>query len=719
MQSLRSALSYDNDGRYKHWRTSLRDDSVLWVGFDKNWKDKDSTNTLGREELEELDHILQAAQKSNPSALVIQSLKKNGFCAGADIKQFIDSDASDMEAMLRDGHAVVDRLERLPFTTIAVLHGHVLGGGLELALACNLRIGLADKLQTGFPEVMLGLHPGLGGTFRMTHQIDPVQAMTAMLTGKSTHGLRNKKLGLVDDYIEPRHLDAAVQSAIAGKLRSKSKDASLKSRALSSAIGRRFAAKQMRKQTAKRAAKKDYPAPYALIDLWEDHGGATRNMQEQEIKSFAALMQTDTAQNLIRVFFLQQNLKEKHEDAGAIEKVHVIGAGAMGGDIAAWCAMQGFAVTLSDQSAEPIAQAVAKLGKLCVEQHKSPIETRASLDRLIPDIDNKGVEQADLIIEAIPEKLEIKQELYRSIEPRLKSGAILATNTSSIPLEKLAADLKSPSSLLGLHFFNPVSRMQVVEIVSHDQTGADNRKTAMNFATGIGKLPVAVTSYPGFLVNRALTPYLQEAIMMLDEGIDKNVIDGVATRFGMPMGPVELADQVGLDVCLSVAELLRQSLEQPIPPIPDWVQKLVDQDKLGKKTGQGFYQWKAGKAQRDRDKFTAFLDAAHGDDSDSSEQKISDQESHNDGSVMSIDDITDRLILPMLNACVECYHEGVIENLDQLDGAIIFATGFAPFRGGPMHYARQRGVAAVTQRLETLTEKYGDRFRPNVGWKDI
>jgi 3-hydroxyacyl-CoA dehydrogenase/enoyl-CoA hydratase/3-hydroxybutyryl-CoA epimerase len=582
-----------------------------------------------------------------------------------------------------------------------------------------MRIGLADKLQTGFPEIMLGLHPGLGGTFRMTRQIDPVQAMTAMLTGKSIYGLRNKKLGLVDDYIEPRHLDAAVQSAIAGKLRSKSRDKSFRSRVISSAIGRRFAAKQMRKQTAKRAAKKDYPAPYALIDLWEDHGGSTRDMQEQEIKSFASLIQTATAQNLIRVFFLQQHLKEKDEDAGAIEKVHVIGAGAMGGDIAAWCAMQGFHVTLSDQSAEPIAQAVANLRKLCAQQHKSSIETRASLDRLIPDIDNRGVEQADLIIEAIPEKLEIKQELYRSIEPRLKAGAILATNTSSIPLEKLAGDLKSPNILLGLHFFNPVSRMQVVEIVSHDQTSADNRKTAMNFTTGIGKLPVAVKSYPGFLVNRALTPYLQEAIMMLDEGIDKNVIDGVATRFGMPMGPVELADQVGLDVCLSVAELLRQSLDQPIPPIPDWVQKLVEEGKLGKKTGQGFYMWKEGKAQRDRDKFTAFQDSAYGDDRESSEQDTSEQESHSGGSVMSVDDITDRLILPMLNACVECYHEGVIEDLDQLDGVIIFATGFAPFRGGPMHYARHRGVAAVTERLEALAETYGDRFRPNAGWGDL
>lgn len=704
---------HSDDEQYRHWRSTLQGGDILWLWFDKNRASHESTNTIGREELEELDEILRSAEASRPAALVIQSGKAGGFCAGADIGQFTDTSPKDMEVMLREGHAVLDRLEQLPFPTIAVLHGHVLGGGLELALACDLRIGLGDKLQTGFPEIMLGLHPGLGGTFRLTQLIDPVQAMTLMLTGKSVYGSRNKKAGLVDEFIEPRHLAAAVQAALAGKMRSKRRGRSLRARLMASAPGRKLAASQMRKQSASRAAKQDYPAPYALIDLWESYGGSLRKMQEQEMKSFASLMQTDTAQNLIRVFFLQQGLKQKERDAATLDRVHVIGAGAMGGDIAAWCAMQGYRVTLSDQSPDPVGRAVASLRQLCGDKHKSAMETREALDRLMPDIDNRGVEAADLIIEAIPENLEIKQGLYKELEPRMKAGALLASNTSSIPLDKLASVLNDPSRLLGLHFFNPVSHMQIVEVVSHDKTSDVNRRTAMSFATEIGKLPVAVKSYPGFLVNRALTPYLQEAITMLDEGIDKNVIDGVARRFGMPMGPVELADQVGLDICLSVADLLRESLDQATSPIPDWVTKLVEEGKLGKKSGQGFYSWKAGKAQKDRDKFRAYLDAAarKAADGTGSEQQRP--------IVPSIDEITDRLILPMLNACVECFHEGVIEDLEQLDGAIIFATGFAPFRGGPIHYARHRGVSTVVARLEALAERHGDRFRPNPGWKGI
>lgn len=353
--------------------------------------------------------------------------------------------------------------------------------------------------------------------------------------------------------------------------------------------------------------------------------------------------------------------------------------------------MQGLKVTLSDQKAEPVAKAVKNAAKLCKDKHKSSIETRDTLDRLIPDMNDYGLRNADLVIEAVPENLEIKARLYERIEPQMKKGAILATNTSSIPLDDLAKNLKTPANFTGLHFFNPVAKMMVVEVVSHDKTAKKVTDAAMSFAGMIGKLPAPVASYPGFLVNRALTPYLLEALLLLDEGVQKEKIDKAAEDFGMPMGPIELIDQVGLDICLHVADMLSGKLDKPIPKTPDWLQKKIEDGKLGRKSGEGLYKWKDGEAQKEDENFN---------DPDYSE-------------------ITERLILPMLNACIECYREGVIDDLDHLDGAMIFATGFAPFRGGPIHYARQRGINDVVSALETLSAQHGERFKPDQGWQKI
>lgn len=667
---------------FAHWRMRADADGIVWLLFDK--KDS-SANTLSAEVLAEFDAILQKLESNPPRGVVIRSAKPSGFIAGADITQFRGvKDVAQIETVISRGHAVLDRLDRLPTATIAVIHGYCLGGGLELALACDYRIAI-DDASFGFPEVLLGLHPGLGGTVRLPRLINPTQAMTMMLTGRSDRARRARRLGLVDAVTQERHVRGAVQAAANGELK-KTKQGFAAS-LLNLGPARRMLASRMANEAAKRAPRSHYPAPYALIDLWVEHGGDPAAAQKAEISSFARLLVGDTAQNLVRVFFLRDNLKNLAGGRWNGQRVHVIGAGTMGGDIAAWCAWNGFTVTLGDTNAKAIGSAVKRAAELYGKIGRDDSRrVRDALDRLTPDLKGDGVASADLIIEAVPENLELKRKIFAGIEPKMKPDAILASNTSSIPLEQLREGLPRPERLVGIHFFNPVSRMQLVEIVSHDQAAPDVLADARAFLGRIDRLPAPVKSAPGFLVNRALTPYLLEALLMLDAGMKKETIDKAAVEFGMPMGPIELADEVGLDICLHVAEMLRSSLNRDMPDAPQWLKDKVAKGELGKKTGKGLYDWKDGHAVKTHD------DAAPPPDT------------------------ADRLILPMLDACMTCWREGVVADDEVLDGAMIFATGFAPFRGGPMHYARTRGFADIRDALKRLAGQYGPRFQPDPGW---
>jgi 3-hydroxyacyl-CoA dehydrogenase/enoyl-CoA hydratase/3-hydroxybutyryl-CoA epimerase len=671
-------------GPYRNFKLTRDTDGVAWLLFDREGA---SANTLSADVLSEFDTVLAALESERPTGLVIRSAKTSGFIAGADVNEFRGAtDPAVVEAQISRAHAVVDRLEAVKFPTLAVIHGFCLGGGLEVALACQARIAISDA-RFGFPEVMLGLHPGLGGTARFTELINPTQAMTLMLTGKTIDARRAKSLGLVDAVTEERHVHNAVKDAMFGRLK-RAKPGFLNT-VLNAGPVRGFLASRMRAEAAKSAPAEHYPAPYGLIDLWEKHGGNKAAMLAAEKSSFAHLMVTPTAQNLIRVFFLRDQMKKHAGSGNRIEHVHVIGAGAMGGDIAAWCANQGLKATLADMKPEPIAGAIKRAADLFGKIIRKRTEVRDALDRLVPDLDGEGVRTADLIIEAVPEKLELKQKVYAGIEPRMKAGAILATNTSSIPLQDLRTTLAKPERLLGLHFFNPVSRLQLVEVVSHDGTDAQLLKEALAFVGAIDRLPLPVKSSPGFVVNRALTPYMLEAMVLLDEKVDKVIIDRAAEKFGMPMGPIELADQVGLDICLAVGDMLRSKFGDLLPPTPAWLRDKVTKGELGRKTGKGFYVWKDGKA---------------------------DKPQASSGSAEPDAEMIDRLILPMSNVCVACLREGIVDDPDMVDGAMIFGTGYAPFRGGPLNYARTRGAADVASSLRALAAKFGGRFTPDAGW---
>ncbi len=671
---------------WRHWRLARDEDDTAWLVLDRR---DSSVNTLDEAVLEELAEITAELRRRPPRALVLRSAKPAGFCVGADVGMFREAESADSVVhQLQRAHEVVDGFEDIAIPRIAVLHGACLGGGLELALACDYRIAI-EGAMLGFPEVQLGLHPGLGGTFRSSRQINPLQAMKLMLTGKPVPAERARKLGLVDAVTCERHVRTAVSAAGEGALARASRPRYCG--LLEQRWSRDLAARRMMAQTRQRVSRDHYPAPFQLIELWRRHGGNRAAMQVAETESFARLVTSPAGQNLVRVFFLREALKRQASgEQAAVEHVHVVGAGAMGGDIAAWCALRGLRVTLADTRAEVIADAVRRAAELCRSKHRGNAATREVLDRLIPDPAGDGVRHADLLIEAVPEKTEIKRAVYAQLQKQMKPAAILATNTSSIPLETLREDIERPENFVGLHFFNPVSRMQLVEVVAHDRASAASLARARAFTAAIDRLPVPVQSAPGFLVNRVLTPYLLEAMCMLDEGMAPETLDQAALDFGMPMGPAEMADQVGLDICVDVADMLRQQLaDEPLLEVPAWLRDKVESGATGRKAGRGLYRW-----------------------SDSGPEKKG-------GAARAPADTADRLLLPLLNACVTCLRQQVVADADILDAAVIFGTGFAPFRGGPLHYAQQRGVDVIEQRLRQLAGRHGRRFEPDPGWQQL
>ena len=669
-----------------NWHWYLDEDSVAWAILDKKGE---STNTLSEAVLRELDTLLDEVAAASPKGLVLRSAKKNGFVAGAEISEFTDMIVdADIRQKIKQGLSVLDKLEGLRCPTIALIHGFCLGGGLELALACKYRIAREDS-NLGFPEVMLGLHPGLAGTWRSLKVMPPVEAMTAMLTGKTIIGKKAKRLGLLDAAIPERHFAEAVRWAIAGKLK-KATNSDFKSKAMTFGPVRTMIAGQMEKKTAAKARKDHYPAPFALIDLWREHGDDLDAMRAAETISFARLMTSETSRNLVRTFFLREKLKGYAKGAAHdIAHVHVVGAGVMGGDIAAVCAKEGFTVTLQDREIKYIAPAIKRAAEFYKKRIYTERGRQAAMDRLIPDVAGSGIAKADLIIEVVPEDPDIKKAVYKQCQKHMKRDAILATNTSSILLEALRDGLKSPKRFCGIHFFNPVAKMPLVEVITHDKLDKKVRARVTAFIDAIGKLPLPVKSAPGFLVNRALVPYSIEAFLAHAEGVKPEVIDKVAEDFGMPMGPMEMADVVGLDVGMHVAEVLKRDLDPNMPESPDWLTRLVEAGHLGKKTGKGIYKWEGGKPQK-------------ADVSDTPDAEL-----------------TDRLMLPLLNTLADCMADGIVEDIDAADAGMIFATGFAPFRGGPLNYAKKRGVDDVVKSLESLAAKHGDRFKPSNGWKLI
>lgn len=670
--------------RFKHWKTSEGDDGIVVLTLDREGS---SANALSREVLDELDTLVERLAIEAPRGVVIHSAKPMGFAVGADIREFVEyAQTGAVLENIENGQRVFENLARLPCPTVAAIHGACMGGGTELALACRLRIAADDDAtKIGLPEVMLGIHPGWGGSARLPRLIGAPDALPAMLTGKPFNARRAKAVGLVDRLARPDELLAEARE-LARRPVTRPFAQRAKGWATNTLLARAVLAPMVRKQTAAKVRKEHYPAPFALIDTWARGGGSIQQRLRLEAKSVAKLATTPTARNLIRIFFLQERLKGLGGGVDhGISHVHVVGAGTMGGDIAAWSALKGFQVTLQDREARFVEPAIARARSLFEKKLKAPAKVEAAMGRLRADVEGRGVAEADLAIEAIFENPEAKHALYAAIEPQFQSDEILASNTSSIPLDELRQGLKAPQRFLGLHFFNPVAQMPLVEVVRHDALDPAIEKRALAFCKAIGKLPVPVKGTPGFLVNRILMPYLMEAMRLYNEGVPGPVLDREAKKFGMPMGPIELADTVGLDVCASVGRELAPFLGLEVP---QGLEEKLAANKRGKKDGEGLYVWKDGKPDKPEV----------------------------DPDYVAPADIQDRMILPMVNEAIACLAENVVDDADLLDAGVIFGTGFAPFRGGPIQYVRSEGVAVVRERLARLEQAHGARFARKEGW---
>lgn len=665
----------------RHWRQHIQDD-IATLTLDVA---EQSANVLSHEVLAEFDTALAGLAGQALAGLIIRSGKASGFIAGADVREFQRlTDPARAAELARTGQQVLNRLAQLPFPSVALIHGFCLGGGLELALACTYRIARDDEAaapatRLGLPEVRLGIHPGFAGSVRLPALIGHLPALDMMLTGRAVPARQAKRLGLVDEVVPPRHLEHAALAIL--KQRPARRRARWYLRVPGSPLLRPAVAKMLTRQVRAKVNPDHYPAPYRIIELWRAGAG-----QEQEAASIGELLVSRTSRNLVHVFLLGEELKKRGKQAQhGIERVHVVGAGVMGADIAMWAAHRGFQVSLQDRTPEILARAVKRAHEFFQKQYRRDARAvQAAMDRLLPDVRGDGLRRADLVLEAIVEKPEPKQALLREVEAKAPAGALLATNTSSIPLETLARALKDPTRLVGLHFFNPVAKMQLVEVVRGASSSQAALARARAFTTAIDRLPLDVKSSPGFLVNRILMPYLLEAVRMLEEGVPGPAIDQAARDFGMPMGPIELADTVGLDICLSVAEELAGPLGVEVPAI---LRATVESGRLGRKSGAGFYAYDA-KGRRVR---TAAAAA---------------------GEVP----ITERLVLRLLNEAMACLREGVVEDADAIDAGMVYGTGFAPFLGGPMRYAQSLGETGISHSLSRLAETYGERFKPDAGW---
>jgi 3-hydroxyacyl-CoA dehydrogenase/enoyl-CoA hydratase/3-hydroxybutyryl-CoA epimerase len=640
----------------KDWRYEIDREGIAWATFDREGS---SANALGRRPLEELGVIVEEAERAGGAGtikgLVLISGKPKGFIVGADINEF-ETLTSEAEVVAQVGmvNAMFDRIEKLPVPVVAAVHGVCVGGGLELILACHYRIATRDQsTKVGFPEVKLGIFPGFNGTARSIRQAGPMSAMSIMLSGAFLSASIAKGMGLIDEIVAgPDSLHWAARKAVLQKRRSK--PASFAKAALGKWPARLALVKKMRAEVAKKAREDHYPAPYRLIDLFETYGGDLDAMKRAEPAAFAPMLMSPQSKSLRRVFKLSEALK-----AQAPKKlkwkpahVHVIGAGTMGADIAGVCVAAGMEVTLQDISPEQIEKGIKAQDKLFARKFKTKALRDAAKTRLIADADGKGIGRADVIVEAIVENLELKQKLFADLDGKAKPGAILATNTSSLKLADISKTMQTPARLIGLHFFSPVAMMPLVEVVQGDQTLVAEVEKGAAFVIAIGKFPLVTKDVPGFLVNKVLTPYMFAAMARLEKGEDKEKIDEAVRTFGMPMGPIELADSVGLDICAHVARILGHD------PTGSRLDILVRAGKLGKKTGEGFYKWVDGKPQKGKHDWTK----------------------------AELEKLGRELVDPIITEAQKSLDEGVVASDDLVDAGMIFGTGFAPFRGGPLYF---------------------------------
>jgi 3-hydroxyacyl-CoA dehydrogenase/enoyl-CoA hydratase/3-hydroxybutyryl-CoA epimerase len=678
----------------------LLEDGVLVLTLDVPGE---KVNTLSRALMNELDVALGEIESGlGVTAVVLRSGKPDGFIAGADIRDFgTIRSALEAETLSRGGQAILNRLEALPFPVVAAIHGAALGGGMEVALACTYRIASDDpKTVLGQPEVQLGLIPGAGGTQRLPRLIGLPAALDLIVTGRSLKARRALKAGVVDEVVPTAALLPAARRAAlalaAGTLKPRPRKVRLQDRLLRPIILRKARAAVQEKTHG------HYPAPLRAIEAVEK--ATSRSLEEGlkvEAKHFGELAVSDVSRALVSVFFATQEIKKdagypEGTEAREVEKLGVVGGGLMGAGIAASAVEAGARVRLKDPSRDALGRALRHAREAFDERRRkgslTALEVQRRMDRFSVTADDTGFGQADLVIEAVFEDLQLKRQVLAEVEARTGDDCVFASNTSSLPIGELALGSRRPARVLGMHFFSPVEKMPLLEVIVTPHTDAWATATAVTFGRRLGKHVIVVRDGPGFYTTRALAPYLNEACRVVEEGAPVEEVDRALTDFGFPVGPLTLLDEVGIDVGAKVSKVLHHAFGDRFAP-PESMARVVDDGRLGRKNGRGFYRYEDGRKKGVDASVYGLLPSG--------------------AARRSVDarEIQERLVFAFLNEAVLCLQEGILRSARDGDVGAIFGLGFPPFLGGPFRYLDHLGARFATSVLERLAAQYGDRFR--------
>jgi len=686
-------------------------DGILRITFDSPGE---KVNLLNESVLRELGRVLDEARaRDDVRAVLFTSAKPGMFIAGMDVAEIaVIRDAYSGAEGARFGQSVLQKIADFGRPSASAIGGACLGGGTELALACTFRVaGDGRAVRIGLPEVRLGIIPGFGGTQRLPRLVGLASALDLVLSGRTLDPKRAKAIGLVDRVVPDAYLEretlALLQQAVHSGETATVRSLGRPQRPLDGLLAhvgplRRFVLEQAHRKTEKRVRPADYPAPFRAIEALE--AALTRPIREGldiEARIVGELVPTETTRNLLWLFRSQNSLKR---DTGGIEasprrveRVGVLGAGIMGGGIAQLVADCDVPVRLRDVRYDAILRALRTArdvwGESLRRRRISRREVEQKMGFISPTLDERGFSQVDLVIEAVVESLEVKRQVLAELERRLPERSVFASNTSSLPIGEIAARALRPERVVGLHFFNPVHRMPLVEVIAGRRSSPEALATARAFALRLGKVPVIVADEPGFLVNRILTLYMNEALRLLAEGIPPARIDGAMLAFGMPLGPLALLDQIGLDTARHVAQIIGAAFGARIGSDGTALEALVAAGRLGEKNGKGFYRYRDGKRTAPDPQVGAIVGARPERD-------------------LPPETLQERMVLAMVNEAIVCLQSGVAREPRDIDLAMVLGTGFPPFRGGLLRYADSVGIAVIEDRLARLADAHGERFRP-------
>jgi 3-hydroxyacyl-CoA dehydrogenase/enoyl-CoA hydratase/3-hydroxybutyryl-CoA epimerase len=686
------------------------ENGIAWLRLDDPGK---KVNTLSTRLFEWFESQISHLERERPEGLVIYSGKPDGFVAGADLEELLAlKNLDDVHAMLQRGHELMERLRALPFPTVAAIHGACLGGGLELALACKRRVATEHpKTKLGLPEVQLGLLPGLGGTQRLPRLIGVPDALDLILTGKQLDARKARRLGLVDDTCHPADLRTAAERAVRDVAGGASEVKPAK-KAFAARAGDFLSRTPLGgpvvwdKARAGVMAKTGghYPAPLVAIDIVrEGMKLPLRRALDLEAGAFAELVTSETAKNLISIFFAKNEVEARAAKiaraARPVGTVGVLGAGFMGAGIAQVLAQKGVRIVLKDRDLPSLGRGLA----FCQQQFRDRVqrrrateaEAKTDLARILPTVDYHDLRRADFVVEAVFEDLDVKRAVLRETEAVAPPSLIFASNTSTIPIARIAEASSRPERVVGMHFFSPVAKMPLLEIIRHPGTSEETLATTVAAGRTMGKTVIVVGDGPGFFTSRVLGAMLNEAAWMLTEGANIEKVDHAMTRWGWPVGPFALLDEVGLDVARHASEVVHEALGDRVAPPPIFERMIADR-RTGRKGKRGFYLYE----EKEGKKGSKRVDPAVYPLLGWREAPISDQE------------VTERCWLQMLNETARCMEEKIITNPADIDIGVIFGFGFPPFRGGLLREADRQGLPWVVETLDRYAERHGERLRP-------